>query len=155
MLRRRLVATNFQPTSARSAFPCWDEPQYKANFKISAVRQRDYLTLSNMPLDNTEDVSIFWGSGLVSLVDRNRRFSVHFTSLDFSNWWKQNKQDMRSEFPLAGNSSYSLRSKGEWENCCWNQTYFHAYNCFASKDFELKEIYYYHNTSIYILRAQV
>lgn len=85
MLRRRLVATNFQPTSARSAFPCWDEPQYKANFKISAVRQRDYLTLSNMPLDNTEDVSIFWGSGLVSLVDRNRRFSVHFTSLDFSN----------------------------------------------------------------------
>lgn len=63
--KRRLVATNFQPTSARSAFPCWDEPQYKASFKISAVRQRDYLTLSNMPLDNTEDVSIFWGSGLV------------------------------------------------------------------------------------------
>lgn len=62
---RYLVTTHFQPTSARSAFPCWDEPQYKARFKIGAVRQRNYVALSNMPLDNTEDVSIFWGSGLV------------------------------------------------------------------------------------------
>jgi glutamyl aminopeptidase len=59
------VTTHFQPTSARSAFPCWDEPNYKARFKIGAVRQRNYVALSNMPLDNTEDVSIFWGSGLV------------------------------------------------------------------------------------------
>ena len=66
-LRRYLVTTHFQPTSARSAFPCWDEPHYKARFKIAAVRQRDFVALSNMPLDNTEDVSIFWGHGLVSL----------------------------------------------------------------------------------------
>ncbi|KAK4008047.1 hypothetical protein OUZ56_013204 [Daphnia magna] len=60
-----LVTTHFQPTSARSAFPCWDEPNYKARFKIGVVRQRNYVALSNMPLDNTEDVSIFWGSGLI------------------------------------------------------------------------------------------
>ena len=69
---RYLVTTHFQPTSARSAFPCWDEPQYKARFKIAAVRQRNYVALSNMPLDNTEDVSIFWGSGLVNA------FSIYF-----------------------------------------------------------------------------
>lgn len=65
------MTTHFQPTSARSAFPCWDEPHYKARFKIAAVRQRDFVALSNMPLDNTEDVSIFWGHGLVS-------FSLNF-----------------------------------------------------------------------------
>lgn len=65
-MKRYLATTHFQPTSARSAFPCWDEPQYKTRFKISAVRQRNFLALSNMPLDNTEDVSIFWGPGLVS-----------------------------------------------------------------------------------------
>ncbi|EFX80575.1 endoplasmic reticulum aminopeptidase 1-like isoform X2 [Daphnia pulex] len=64
-MKRYLVTTHFQPTSARSAFPCWDEPNFKARFKIGAVRQRNYVALSNMPLDNTEDVSIFWGSGLV------------------------------------------------------------------------------------------
>jgi len=66
---RNLVTTHFQPTHARAAFPCWDEPQYKARFKMAVVRQRQYLALSNMPLENTEDVSIFWGSGLVSLCD--------------------------------------------------------------------------------------
>ena len=67
---RYLVTTHFQPTSARAAFPCWDEPHFKARFKMAVVRQRDFLALSNMPLENTEDVSIFWGSGLVSAYDK-------------------------------------------------------------------------------------
>ena len=44
-----LAATQFEANSARTAFPCFDEPSFKAMFEIE-VRTNDGLTvLSNMP----------------------------------------------------------------------------------------------------------
>ncbi|KAH9477731.1 Aminopeptidase 2 [Psilocybe cubensis] len=41
--------TQFQPTAARSAFPCWDEPLLKATFTITMISRADTVSLSNMP----------------------------------------------------------------------------------------------------------
>ncbi|KAJ2992947.1 hypothetical protein NUW54_g7816 [Trametes sanguinea] len=40
--------TQFQPTSARRAFPCWDEPALKATFTITMLSKVDSVNLSNM-----------------------------------------------------------------------------------------------------------
>lgn len=49
--KERAIATSkFQPTYARRAFPCFDEPSFKSTFNITVVRPSEgYIALSNMP----------------------------------------------------------------------------------------------------------
>jgi puromycin-sensitive aminopeptidase len=41
--------THFEPTDARKAFPCWDEPDLKAVFAITLVADDDLAILANGP----------------------------------------------------------------------------------------------------------
>lgn len=44
-----IAATQFEANSARSAFPCFDEPEYKATFSVEVITSNEYQVLSNMP----------------------------------------------------------------------------------------------------------
>ncbi|XP_058844823.1 endoplasmic reticulum aminopeptidase 2-like [Acipenser ruthenus] len=46
---RVLASTHFEPTSARMAFPCFDEPVFKANYSVVIRRGDKHIALSNMP----------------------------------------------------------------------------------------------------------
>ncbi|XP_073141119.1 aminopeptidase M1-like [Henckelia pumila] len=49
--KKNMIATQFEAVHARRCFPCWDEPAFKATFKIMLENVPSELTaLSNMPI---------------------------------------------------------------------------------------------------------
>ena len=53
---RRLATTHFEPTYARRAFPCFDEPQLKAEFTVTITHDKDLTAFFNMPVAEHSEV---------------------------------------------------------------------------------------------------
>ena len=45
-----LLSTQFEQTDARRMFPCWDEPAFRAVFRLTVTVPAAWTTLSNMPV---------------------------------------------------------------------------------------------------------
>ncbi|KAI0806986.1 peptidase family M1-domain-containing protein [Fomes fomentarius] len=50
----KYTLTQFEPTAARRAFPCWDEPLLKATVAVTLVSRVNSVNLSNMPAISEE-----------------------------------------------------------------------------------------------------
>src|SRR5207245_10192239 len=50
----RYAATQFEAADARRAFPCFDEPEFKARFALELIHPADLVAIANMPIEKAE-----------------------------------------------------------------------------------------------------
>lgn len=51
--RKRMLVTQFEVADARRMFPGWDEPAFKATFRLGVTLPKDYVPVGNMPVVST------------------------------------------------------------------------------------------------------
>jgi puromycin-sensitive aminopeptidase len=80
---RVLASTQFESTDARRAFPCWDEPAFKAVFRLSLTIDSGLTAIANAPV--TEEVDAGPGRKRLQFADtiRMSTYLVAFIVGDF------------------------------------------------------------------------
>ena len=53
----RMLATQFEAPDARRFAPMWDEPSYKATFRLSSIAPAGQTAFSNMPIEKHDEVA--------------------------------------------------------------------------------------------------
>ncbi len=49
--KKVMLGTQMEATDARRIFPCWDEPSFRARFRLSASLPNEFSAVSNMPIE--------------------------------------------------------------------------------------------------------
>ncbi|HET7227613.1 MAG TPA: hypothetical protein VFJ55_03150, partial [Chthoniobacterales bacterium] len=55
--KKIFLGTQFEATDARRLFPCWDEPAFRARFRLTTAVPENWLAVSNMPVATEKKVS--------------------------------------------------------------------------------------------------
>ncbi|KAJ1207979.1 hypothetical protein NDU88_003369 [Pleurodeles waltl] len=91
-----IVASQLEPTYARSVFPCFDEPAMKATFDTRIVHPPNYVALSNMPAislsEREDDNGTKWA---VTTFNTTLKMATYITAFVVCDFDYVNKTDER------------------------------------------------------------
>ena len=105
---RTLLTTKFQPTDARKAYPCLDEPDLKATFNITMVHPTEYKALSNMPVESSV-VNGGWNITVFGKTVKMSTYLIAFIVCDFE--YKQNITGIGNNITVSSNNSFNYSKK--------------------------------------------
>jgi aminopeptidase N len=78
----QILTSIFEPADARMMFPCWDEPAFRARFRISVTVPSNWAAISNMPVQQRLE----HGATAIVTFERSPKmptYLVHVTGGDF------------------------------------------------------------------------
>ncbi|XP_028679112.2 aminopeptidase N-like [Erpetoichthys calabaricus] len=116
--KRIIATTQMQPTDARKAFPCFDEPALKARFSFTVIHEPQFLALSNSPLAETKELIIEGITWTVSKFEETEIMSTYLTAFivcDFASIEVVEENILvriwaRKEAIYKGHGNYSLKT---------------------------------------------
>ena len=71
--KEEMLATQFESTDARRMFPSWDEPAYRATYRLTVTVPADFEAVSNMPVQSERSV----GSDKIVSFERTPKMSTY------------------------------------------------------------------------------
>ncbi|XP_058791260.1 putative aminopeptidase-2 [Phymastichus coffea] len=83
-----LASTHFEPTYARRAFPCFDEPSFKAYFTLQISIPKGYYVLSNVGLESSVPVMGGWTKNIFK---KSLKMSPYLLAFIVSEYVETNK----------------------------------------------------------------
>ncbi|XP_063675097.1 endoplasmic reticulum aminopeptidase 2-like isoform X4 [Bolinopsis microptera] len=81
--KNKMVTTQFSPYWARHAWPCYDEPKYKATFKFFVDHESQYYALSNGAQESREPIRSGW---VRTTFERTPEMSTYITAMIITNY---------------------------------------------------------------------
>ncbi|XP_055847851.1 membrane alanyl aminopeptidase-like [Episyrphus balteatus] len=98
---RWLGSTQFQPNHARRAFPCFDEPKFKATFDVAITRFRSFKTISNTRLILSQRLDKNYFKDIFATTPLMSTYLLAFLVSDFNE-----RNDIEGEFYVSARPDY-------------------------------------------------
>ncbi|XP_029430470.1 aminopeptidase Ey-like [Rhinatrema bivittatum] len=83
---RVIATTQMQPTEARKAFPCFDEPAMKATFSLTLIYEAQYVAVANMPSISAVNQTIDGKQWTVNRFDKTPKMSTYLLAFIVSDF---------------------------------------------------------------------